>query len=377
MHKITTAGSLSVVINLIAYLYPAQGTSATRIVNSDSFVCSDCGAADALLRVYRDRATWGLAESLIVDINVPLNSLRGVGSFSQVEATLYPQFEAICVRLASQLSWTPVECAKDLISQALTHVAENCAAKEYFTRCLNETSVESSQANITRILAQTARDMKKLLSSDFITPCVLRQFGRGFGGHELCEDKLEKGCLFYSFGVGFDYSFDSDLGDRGCFGYAFDPTVSHPTAITKGVQFMQVAASSLGNNNWITVTTIPALKQWLRHTRISVLKMDCEGCEYALARDVFHEDRHFFNSIDQFAVEIHMPQFFMASFEHVKNYALLLSLLEEAKLYLTSAVLTPCSPAHESSGCHPLVIASGYPCFIGGMCQNLLFSRYR
>lgn len=32
-------------------------------------------------------------------------------------------------------------------------------------------------------------------------------------------------------------------------------------------------------------------------------QMDCEGCEYALARDVLAEDPAFFHHVSQFAVE--------------------------------------------------------------------------
>ena len=42
--------------------------------------------------------------------------------------------------------------------------------------------------------------------------------------------------------------------------------------------------------------------------RIAVLKMDCEGCEYALYKDVMAHNPTFFQKIDQFAVEFHLSR---------------------------------------------------------------------
>jgi hypothetical protein len=57
------------------------------------------------------------------------------------------------------------------------------------------------------------------------------------------------------------------------------------------------------------VTSMPGLRRWLGHERVTILKADCEGCEYSLARDVLEEDPDFFQHIDQFTVEVHYSRY--------------------------------------------------------------------
>lgn len=50
------------------------------------------------------------------------------------------------------------------------------------------------------------------------------------------------------------------------------------------------------------------LKKFLRYDRIEVLKMDCAGCEYALAQDILLEDPNFLHSVDQLGIAIDVSQ---------------------------------------------------------------------
>ena len=50
------------------------------------------------------------------------------------------------------------------------------------------------------------------------------------------------------------------------------------------------------------------LKKFLRYDRIDVLKMDCAGCESALAQDILLEDPNFLHSVDQLAIAIDVSQ---------------------------------------------------------------------
>lgn len=210
--------------------------------------------------------------------------------------------------------------------------------------------------------------------------CEVQQFGTNNGMHELCARSYpKKPCWFYSFGVAGDYSFEKAVVDKmNCFGFAFDPTVSYPAALSRDVVFMQVAARSLETgdqwHNWHTTTTLPALKKWFRHDNISIFKMDAEGAEFALAEDVRDEDPDFWSHIDQFAVEIHIHKNLMKSARHVYNYALLLQQLRFAGLQLTHSSLVSCGD-DEFTGCPIELTETGYPCNRGQMCQNFLFSR--
>lgn len=207
-------------------------------------------------------------------------------------------------------------------------------------------------------------------------PCRAVSVGGGWGKHFVCERAYEEPCAFYSFGIASDWSFDADLARRtGCQGFAFDPSVAHSTALAPNVTFMQVAARSLEADAWTIVTTLPALRRWLRHDRMAVLKMDCEGCEFGIAEDVENESPAFWSTVDQFAVEVHLPRFFMRTPRHMHNWALLLRQLRVAGLKLVHADITGCHPDHERSGCLPELVDAGYPCKVGQMCQNFAFAK--
>ena len=210
----------------------------------------------------------------------------------------------------------------------------------------------------------------------FDRPCEPTTFGKDWGRHQLCEVSYQKPCFFYSFGIEGDWSFDRDLAAKSeCFGYALDPSISHPTNLAPGVTFMQVAHSMVETQKWHTITSVPALKRWLKHDRIAVLKMDCEGCEYAVAEAVAREEPGFWDLVEQFAFEIHVPKGFMKTRKHLDNLVLLLSQLRKAGLKLAHADFTTCNPVDEAPGCLPELSQLGFPCDPGKMCINLLYAR--
>ena len=213
--------------------------------------------------------------------------------------------------------------------------------------------------------------------------CVLRSFGQGWGAHELCELESPpsgRGCNFVSFGISSDYSFDTDLSRANCAGIALDPSVTHPSTIAPRVLFLGAAARTLSaasDFQWQMRTTVPGLRAWLGLAHVTVLKMDCEGCEYALAEDVAATAPNFFKTVDQFAFEVHLPRGFMSSWHHVHNLALLFLQLESAGLELAYARIDRCGPIDEAAGCHPDIVEAGFPCEPMGMCHNYLFARPR
>merc|ERR1719199_1107648 len=76
--------------------------------------------------------------------------------------------------------------------------------------------------------------------------------------------------------------------------------------------------------------------------KLTLLKMDCEGCEYALANDITNDDPKFLHGIDQFVLEAHVDNRFMTSVDHLKQYDKLLALIEDAGLELMDARFTGC-----------------------------------
>lgn len=225
-------------------------------------------------------------------------------------------------------------------------------------------------------------DMAKLLRRH-IHPsslCEMQPFGTGWGKHNLCNGARprEHPCYFFSFGISKDYSFDVDVADRfQCYGIAADPTVTHSSELHPNVTFHKIAAKMLfdENNQYRLTTSMPGLLTWTKFPRISVLKMDCEGCEYSLAQDVVMEDPSFFFKVDQLAIEMHMSKSWISTPEHLYSLGLLFSLLDSAGLSLQDAEIGGCARHHEEIGCMDELVNMEYPCGIGKSCHNLLFAR--
>ena len=151
----------------------------------------------------------------------------------------------------------------------------------------------------------------------------LKEFGEGWGMHTLVDTgKPNTTCIFYSYGISRDYSFDEHLArDWQCKGFLFDPSIIHPAKLKHNLHFFNLGAPLLDGElqtdcfsdpngrkctdlaEWVTVSP-PLVMAMFRHRHLNVLKMDCEGCEFALARDVAAHDPAFFSKVDQFAIEV-------------------------------------------------------------------------
>jgi hypothetical protein len=220
---------------------------------------------------------------------------------------------------------------------------------------------------------------------DLSTRCGARSFGTGYGHHILCTKPVQfPTCYFYSFGINRDYSFDTDLANStGCVGFAADPTVTHPSKLHPKVFFTQMAAKSYENADTAQFhlrTSVPELRILLGHEYISVLKMDCEGCEYSLARDVLEHDPDFFTHVGQFAVEVHYSRRWLKNKMHLHSFASLLELLEDAGMDLVHFEIGGCAPEAHATGVIPELESTKLieAVRINGRdahCHNYLFAR--
>lgn len=212
--------------------------------------------------------------------------------------------------------------------------------------------------------------------------CKAETIGKGWSGHHLCPELLEdlNTCQFFSFGIARAYSFEKDLADRfHCHGFASDPTTQYPSNIYKNVTFQQLGAQLLqpnmeqssdqSNQPW-WVANIPLLKKTLGVPHLNVLKMDCEGCEYALARDIIKDDPTFFDHVDQFAVEIHLAKEWLKDKETLYYYGILLKLLHDSGLRLHHTQRASCAPEHTKTGC-----IEDFLCESANRCHNYLFAK--
>jgi hypothetical protein len=203
------------------------------------------------------------------------------------------------------------------------------------------------------------------------------------GAHAVCDYRpvfrQKPFCLFYSFGIGNNYEFDIELANEwGCHGVAFDPSIEHKSKLHPNITFHMIAARTLSDESdrqWLLVSTVPKLQKCFGHTSIDILKMDCEGCEYSLARDIEEQDSRFFEYVNQFVVEFHISKRWIETSQHLLNFGKLLYFLEKADLHLIDASLDGCAPQDEAFGCPQELLDIGYPCGPRKMCQNILFAK--
>jgi hypothetical protein len=139
--------------------------------------------------------------------------------------------------------------------------------------------------------------------------------GKG-GEHMVCGPKpdKEKGCKFLSFGIRDDPSWDIHMGDAwNCRGFSGDPSITHPSKLHAAVTFANVGLKMLRTNveqrvdpqdEWI-LTSLPKMQQFLTWDYIDIVKIDCEGCEVAMARDILADDPSFLSKIGQISIETH------------------------------------------------------------------------
>lgn len=250
-----------------------------------------------------------------------------------------------------------------------------------FSRQQELASSKRLEATKSRIISKdesfdALRRMATKLKTDVVPTCDIELFGIGWGGHVLCNYEPGVPCNFYSFGIADDYSFDTDVANKwGCQGFAADPTVNRSSLLHPNITFHYIAAKTRSEQNFPIVTSMPSLRKWLGHEHIAVLKMDCEGCEYSLGEDIVSEDPFFFQSVDQFPVEVHVSKTWLDTEDALHSLGLLYIFLESAGLELQHAAIGPCHPDHEKPGCMDELLQMDYPCGSGKSCHNYLFAR--
>jgi hypothetical protein len=245
---------------------------------------------------------------------------------------------------------------------------------------------ESSNAALRRVavLAPTLARLVPSAGTQNSNASALALFGKGWGGHHLVAHRdsgkpqgVTTPCVFYSYGISTDYSFDTQIArDWACDGFLFDPTVVYPAKMEAGLRFFNVGAPLLsGSLAPGPAISPPLMMAALEHAWLNVLKMDCEGCEYAVARDVARFRPDFFSKVGQFALEVHVARKWLNDTLHLHYLGLLYHMLFAQGFELVHSTISGCMPANEKTGCMSELDDIGMPCGIGRSCHNLLFAR--
>ncbi len=180
--------------------------------------------------------------------------------------------------------------------------------------------------------------IKKVIpDKNYIVPvqihCKKERYGSEYGGWTICPDKITKESIIYSFGIGHDISLDLALIEHfGVTVYAFDPT---PRSIAwlntqKLPDKFKAFEFGIANHNGMAKFYLPKKPEYvsyyvvrrspttsdfiqapvyrlqtimekLGHTRIDILKMDIEGFEYGVIRDIVASNI----PIEQLLIEFH------------------------------------------------------------------------
>ncbi len=180
---------------------------------------------------------------------------------------------------------------------------------------------------ILKLLRTLKRRFRQLIGQEVTvtidTGCPTEFHGSTYGGWAVLRDSLDAGSVVYSFGVGEDATFDLALIARyGCRVHAFDPTPKSAAWVAENIRegrfiFDPVALSDRDGDLRLYLPLDPThvsaslavgsrtggayfdapcqrletIRRRLGHSRIDVLKMDIEGAEYLVLRDLLAEGR--------------------------------------------------------------------------------------
>ena len=141
---------------------------------------------------------------------------------------------------------------------------------------------------------------------------ALARFGcPGDGGKWICDPHhfLMDKCVVYSFGSNDEFSFEEAIHhfNPECRIYTFDPFSSQPVNKPDFVKFYPWGIGARDSAKDF-IFTLPTIMRKLHHKNITILKVDCEGCELELDAPSFPAHK---GAIQQIQMEVHfdgMPE---------------------------------------------------------------------
>ncbi|XP_063852853.1 probable methyltransferase-like protein 24 isoform X2 [Scylla paramamosain] len=137
------------------------------------------------------------------------------------------------------------------------------------------------------------------------------------GDKWVCMDKQfnisPKKCLVFSFGIGADWSFEDETeGKLGCKVFAFDPTINKETHNrTEKISFFNLGigdSNKTGPTFKVKTNRYCNILSGLGHLNsvIDILKIDIEGSELRVFRDVLEGTPNLLKNVKFIAMEVHI-----------------------------------------------------------------------
>lgn len=184
----------------------------------------------------------------------------------------------------------------------------------------------TGESNMMKIAQRLKTFAKAALGKEILVKpdicCNKERFGSGYGGWDVVVSNLNSHSVVYSFGVGEDASFDIGLIERyGLTIHAFDPTPKSIAWVKKqgfsekfimhnyGIAGFDGVVSfnppdnpdhvshtilerptTKSNAISVSVKKLGTIMQELGHSYIDILKIDIEGAEYEVIKDIYNSN---------------------------------------------------------------------------------------
>ena len=151
----------------------------------------------------------------------------------------------------------------------------------------------------------TVCNIKARLGGQYLSGCHVMDGQKYICMDELMMDIQNQECIVYSFGIGYDWSFEDGIAGFGCKVYAYDPTIDHATVRSKNIAFKKIGVVGEASND----KRYQTLNQILREnghtqTKISYLKLDIEAHE--LSGLPLWLKSGALENVEQLAIEVHL-----------------------------------------------------------------------
>lgn len=186
--------------------------------------------------------------------------------------------------------------------------------------------------------SQAEERFLQVISEVHLDCIVIQRMGSlADGGWDVCTVPpydLKPGCVVYSFGINYDFTFDDAMASSfDCAVKTFDPSMSVGDHVRSArVHFYQLglgAQNTVTNNGW-NLSTFRNIRKKLGHDKgvIDILKIDIEFYEWECMRNMISDNS--LENVKQLMFEMHTPEVAMVQRPSTKeDFAMMYDLLSD------------------------------------------------